>query len=224
MHAYTHTYIHTYNSYTHTYIHTYNSWNILHSVCMHACKYHMLTYKYIQIHTYIPQILHDVTTDVRPFLTNAADELTFLEFVDKLSAISDALAMYSTYAGVCVCIYIYIYALSSGLCMWLLHTYSHTHIQCAQAFVCSSSFHVSSSRSISRSAWASWPRRLRFKYVYVYMHIYVYVSSGFRLVFLMQIHTLIDMHIYTPHRLPLDMHTQTRMRVQGNGATCAIFL
>jgi hypothetical protein len=52
------------------------------------------------------KILHDVKTDVRPFLTNAKDELVFLQFVDRLTDISDALAAYSTYAGVCVLLFV----------------------------------------------------------------------------------------------------------------------
>ena len=52
------------------------------------------------------QILHDVTTDVRPFLVNAEEEFSFLQFVDRLHDVSDALATYSTYAGVCVLLFI----------------------------------------------------------------------------------------------------------------------
>jgi hypothetical protein len=52
------------------------------------------------------QILHDPNTDVRPFLTNAADELEYLKFVDQLSAISQALSMYSTFAGLCVLLFV----------------------------------------------------------------------------------------------------------------------
>jgi hypothetical protein len=52
------------------------------------------------------RILNDVNTDVRPFLTNADQEFKFLQFMDRLHAVSDALALYSVYAGVCVLLFV----------------------------------------------------------------------------------------------------------------------
>ncbi len=86
-----------------TYMHTYKRCKSLPDT--HKGKAHFVFVSITHMHTHILQILHDVTTDVRPFLTNAGDELVFLEFVDKLSAISDALAAYSTYAGTYVCMH-----------------------------------------------------------------------------------------------------------------------
>jgi hypothetical protein len=51
-------------------------------------------------------ILHDVNTDVRPFLTDAAQEYAFLVFVDTLVAISEAHATYTTFSGVCVLLFV----------------------------------------------------------------------------------------------------------------------
>jgi hypothetical protein len=52
------------------------------------------------------EILYDVTTDARPFLTNADQEYEFLTFIDKLIGISDALASYTVYAGICVLLFV----------------------------------------------------------------------------------------------------------------------
>jgi hypothetical protein len=52
------------------------------------------------------QILNDVNTDVRPFLTNADQELAFLQFMDRLDAISDTISAYTVCAGISVLLFV----------------------------------------------------------------------------------------------------------------------
>jgi hypothetical protein len=51
-------------------------------------------------------ILHDVTTEARPFLTDAEQEHAFLVFLDRLGAISDVFAMYAIYSGISVLLFV----------------------------------------------------------------------------------------------------------------------
>jgi hypothetical protein len=90
-----------------TYIYTYTDW--VHFVFLILTIAYWGYFWQIASSFTIPesfQILNNPRTDVRPFLTNADQEFKFLEFMDKLASISDAVATYSVYAGVCVLLFV----------------------------------------------------------------------------------------------------------------------